>query len=185
MDLTKFYENGLVLDKELHFGSGKDISDAINQMNNDGLAVSYLDTSGEVIRCMVKASPSHRPDKNNEKSGWYVYNENANFINIVYGNWRDGNTYKWSNTDINKLSVQDREKLKSDIAHDIERSKKERKKRYDQVAKDCQDRFRKSIDCVNHDYLTKKQIKNYGMKTIGNSLVVPLYSTTNVKPEIR
>ena len=122
MDLTKFYENGLVLDKELHFGSGKDISDAINQMNNDGLAVSYLDTSGEVIRCMVKASPSHRPDKNNEKSGWYVYNENANFINIVYGNWRDGNTYKWSNTDINKLSVQDREKLKSDIAHDIELS---------------------------------------------------------------
>mgnify|MGYP006255563411 CR=1 FL=1 len=42
MDLTKFYENGLVLDKELHFGSGKDISDAINQMNDDGLAaVSY------------------------------------------------------------------------------------------------------------------------------------------------
>ena len=185
MDLTKFYENGLVLDKELHFGSGKDISDAINQMNNDGLAVSYLDTSGEVIRCMVKASPSHRPDKNNEKSGWYVYNENANFINIVYGNWRDGNTYKWSNTDINKLSIEDREKLKSDIAHDIKRSKKERKKRYNQVAKDCQERFRKSIDCVNHDYLTKKQIKNYGLKTIGSSLVVPLYSTTNVKPEIR
>ena len=44
MDLTKFYENGLVLDKELHFGSGKDISDAINQMNDDGLAVSFIDT---------------------------------------------------------------------------------------------------------------------------------------------
>ena len=42
MDLTKFYENGLVLDKELHFGSGKDISDAINQMNDDGLAVSFI-----------------------------------------------------------------------------------------------------------------------------------------------
>ena len=58
MDLTNFYENGLVLDNELHFGSGKDISDAINQMNDDGLAVSFIDTSGDVIRCMVKASSS-------------------------------------------------------------------------------------------------------------------------------
>ena len=38
---------------------------------------------------------------------------------------------------------------------------------------------------MNHDYLTKKKIKNYGLKTIRDSLVVPLYSTTNVKPEIR
>ena len=88
MDLTKFYENGLVLDKELHFGSGKDISDAINQMNDDGLAVSFIDTSGEVIRCMVKASATTRPDKRNEKSGWYVYNENKGYTTIVYGNWR-------------------------------------------------------------------------------------------------
>jgi len=185
MDLTKFYENGLVLDKELHFGSGKDISDAINQMNDDGLAVSFIDTSGEVIRCMVKASATTRPDKSNEKSGWYVYNENNNYINITYGNWRTGEQKKWSNTDVNKLSLREQNELKANIAHNIERSKKERAKRHDEVAKDCQERFKSAIDCVNHDYLTKKKIKNYGLKTIRDSLVVPLYSTTNVKPEIR
>ena len=124
MDLTKFYENGLVLDKELHFGSGKDISDAINQMNDDGLAVSFIDTSGEVIRCMVKASAITRPDKSNEKSGWYVYNENKGYITIVYGNWRTGEQKKWSNTDVNKLSLREQNELKANIAHNIERSKK-------------------------------------------------------------
>lgn len=185
MDLTKFYENGLVLDKELHFGSGKDISDAINQMNDDGLAVSFIDTSGEVIRCMVKASATTRPDKSNEKSGWYVYNENNNYINITYGNWRTGEQKKWSNTDINKLSLREQNELKAIVQDNIERQKKERKIRQDEVAKDCQERFKSAIDCVNHDYLTKKKIKNYGFKTIRDSLVVPLYSTTNVKPEIR
>jgi len=185
MDLTKFYENGLVLDKELHFGSGKDISDAINQMNDDGLAVSFIDTSGEVIRCMVKASATTRPDKSNEKSGWYVYNENNNYINITYGNWRTGEQKKWSNTDINKLSLREQNELKAIVQDNIERQKKERKIRQDEVAQDCQARFKNGIDCVGHKYLEDKKIKNYGLKTIRDSLVVPLYSTTNVKPEIR
>ena len=183
MDLTNFYENGLVLDKELHFGSGKDISDAINQMNDDGLAISFIDTSGDVIRCMVKASANTRPDKSNEKSGWYVYNENGNYINIVYGNWRNGTTFKWSNTDTNKLSLQERNKLKTDIAHNIERSKKERAKRHDEVAKDCEERFKSAKECVHHKYLENKKIKNYGLKTIRDSLVVPLYSTNSVKDQ--
>jgi phage/plasmid primase-like uncharacterized protein len=183
MDLTNFYENGLVLDKELHFGSGKDISDAINQMNDDGLAISFIDTSGEVIRCMVKASVNTRPDKSNEKSGWYVYNENGNYINIVYGNWRNGTTFKWSNTDTNKLSLQERNQLKTDIANNIERSKKERAKRHDEVAKDCEERFKSAKECVHHKYLENKKIKNYGLKTIRDSLVVPLYSTNSVKDQ--
>jgi len=185
MDLTKFYENGLVLDKELHFGSGKDISDAINQMNDDGLAISFIDTSGEVIRCMVKASATTRPDKSNEKSGWYVYNENNNYINITYGNWRTGEQKKWSNTDVNKLSLREQNELKAIVQDNIERQKKERKIRQDEIAKDCQARFKNGIDCVGHKYLEDKKIKNYGFKTIRDSLVVPLYSTTNVKPEIR
>ena len=67
MDLTKFYENGLVLDKELHFGSGKDITDAINQMNSDGLAVSFLDTSRSYQ--MYGRKCDYRPDKSNENLG--------------------------------------------------------------------------------------------------------------------
>ena len=181
MDLTNFYENGLVLDNELHFGSGKDISDAINQMNDDGLAVSFIDTSGDVIRCMVKASSSTRPDKSNEKSGWYVYNENGNYVNIVYGNWRNGTTFKWSNIDTNKLTSKERIELKANIEYNINRSKKERSKRHDEVAKDCEERFKGAKECVHHKYLENKKIKNYGLKTIKDSLVVPLYSTKSVK----
>ena len=181
MDLTNFYENGLVLDKELHFGSGRDISDAINQMNDDGLAVSFIDTSGEVIRCMVKASSSTRPDKNNEKSGWYVYNENGKYVNIVYGNWRNGTTFKWSNIDTNKLTSKERIELKANIEYNINRSKKERSKRHNEVAKDCEERFKGAKECVHHKYLENKKIKNYGLKTIKDSLVVPLYSTKSVK----
>ena len=187
MNLTSFYGNdGLIIDQNLHFPSaGKDISDAINQMNDDGLLVSFIDNSGEVIRCNVKATANTRPDKSNEKSGWYVYNENNNYITISYGNWRDGSLHKWSNTDVNKLSLREQTELKAQIQHNIERQKKERAIRHDEIAKDCQARFKDGIDCVGHKYLEDKKIKNYGFKTIRDSLVVPLYSTTNVKPEIR
>ena len=186
-DLTSFYGNdGLIIDQNLHFPSaGKDISDAINQMNDDGLLVSFIDNSGEVIRCNVKATANTRPDKSNEKSGWYVYNENNNYITISYGNWRDGSLHKWSNTDVNKLSLREQTELKAQIQHNIERQKKERAIRHDEVAKDCQARFKDGIDCVGHKYLEDKKIKNYGLKTIRDSLVVPLYSTLDVKPEIR
>ena len=81
--------------------------------------------------------------------------------------------------------MREQNELKANIAHHIERSKKERAKRHDEVAQDCQERFKNGIDCVGHKYLEDKKIKNYGLKTIRDSLVVPLYSTTNVKPEIR
>ena len=116
MDLTKFYENGLVLDKELHFGSaGKDIADLISEMNANGLLVSSIDTSGEVIRVKVTGGANHRNDKSNEKSGWYCFFETGNYQACTYGNWRSQETFKWTNTNINKLSQADQNKLKTEI----------------------------------------------------------------------
>ena len=36
---------------------------------------------------------------------------------------------------------------------------------------------------MHHKYLENKKIKNYGLKTIRDSLVVPLYSTNSVKDQ--
>ncbi len=75
VSVTKHYgEDGLVLDKSLAFASsGKDISDLLREMeSNAGLRVSNLVTTGEIVRVSVGAvCESTRPDKGQEKSGWY------------------------------------------------------------------------------------------------------------------
>ena len=77
VSVTKHYgEDGLVLDKSLAFASsGKDISDLLREMeSNAGLRVSNLVTTGEIVRVSVGAVASQRPDKGQEKSGWYSVN---------------------------------------------------------------------------------------------------------------
>ena len=83
MDLTKFYENGLVLDKELHFGSGKDISDAINQMNDDGLAVSFIDTWK--LSCVWSKQVQQQDLIKVMKSlGWYMFITRIKVIQLLF-----------------------------------------------------------------------------------------------------
>ena len=177
MDLTKFYENGLVLDKELHFGSaGKDIADLISEMNTNGLLVSSIDTSGEVIRVKVTGGANHRNDKSNEKSGWYCFFETGNYQACTYGNWRSQETYKWTNTNVNKLSPIDQKKLKAEINEAKQRANEYKTERQNQVAEDCANRLKNSSKCVNHAYLSKKGVKNYGLRIIKDSLVIPIYN---------
>ena len=83
MDLTKYFgEEGIVIDRNfvLH-GAGKTSDDLLREMQYNGLLVNYLDTSGELTRVPVTASPGVRPDKGREKSGWYVVNTMGDKIN--------------------------------------------------------------------------------------------------------
>ena len=58
MELNKYYgEDGLVIDPNLAYVSNsKDISDLIREMNDNGLLVSVIDMSGDVIRVPVKGT---------------------------------------------------------------------------------------------------------------------------------
>ena len=178
VSVTKHYgEDGLVLDKSLAFASsGKDISDLLREMeSNAGLRVSNLVTTGEIVRVSVGAVANQRPDKGQEKSGWYSVNYYGDAIFASYGNWRQGIEFKFSSINPNEMSAREREDLKRRMEESIERSKQQRAERYDEVSQDCKKRFESAIEVIDHPYLDKKQIKSYGLKAIRDSLVVPVH----------
>ena len=90
MDLTKYSgKDGLVVDPSFLYKKNKgNESDLIAEMQSIGLNVSFLNTSGELVRVPVTATQGIRPDKGNEKSGWYVINTFNDYLYATYGNWR-------------------------------------------------------------------------------------------------
>ena len=183
MDLTKYkIRHGLNKDKSYLEKNRGNEADLIAEMQTIGLNVGFLNTSGDLVRIPVQATPGVRPDKGNEKSGWYVINVVHNHIFATYGNWRTGSEYKWSSVQINTLTPNERQDLQLKMQQAQEEAKKQKLQRYEEVAKDCQNRFQTYSEVIKHPYLEAKQIKSYSLKLHNKSLVVPIY---NVDGEIR
>tara|TARA_B100000161_G_scaffold256507_1_gene219635 strand:- start:611 stop:2455 length:1845 start_codon:yes stop_codon:yes gene_type:complete len=185
VDVTQIFE--FKEDKNLAYRNvSRSINDLISEMNEHGLEVSAIDTSGEVVRVNVKGTTKSRPDKFGEKSGWYFFYDNGNgnfFCN--YGNWRTNESYKFSSISMEKLTPVEQANLKQELDKRYKEREKRRQELHDEVAKDCEARFKKAIDCKSHKYLEKKKVKNYGFKQIGDKLSIPAYSSKNLDYKIR
>ncbi len=179
MDLTKHIGQSGLITKPYTIPTETDL---LTEMNNFGLRVDHLDISGQLIRVMVSASSGVRPDKTNEKSGWYVIHQVGEHIFANYGNWRTGQEQKWSSTKNSNLSQRQREDLTKRIQEAQKKAEIEQKKRQNEVAVDCEARFKSYGKVDKHGYLTTKNIQNYGLKSKSESLVVPIY---NILGEIR
>ena len=84
-----------------------------------------------------------------------------------------------------KLTPVEQANLKQELDKRYKEREKRRQELHDEVAKDCEARFKKAIDCKSHKYLEKKKIKNYGFKQIGDKLSIPTYSSKNLDYKIR
>ena len=185
MELTKWYgEKGLVIDDNFAFASqGNSTDDLIREMNNQGLFVNSLDLTGQVTRVPVQSAPGVRPDKGNERSGWYVINELDGNYFATFGNWRTGEQHKWSSINTNQLSNIDRVALQKRMEEAIERAEVAKKVRHDEVAKEVQERYKNCQPVISHEYLNSKNVKSYGLKQLNGSLIVPVISA--VSGEVR
>lgn len=185
VDVTNIFE--FKEDKNLAYRSkSRSINDLITEMNNNGLEVSAIDTSGEVERVKIKGSQLSRPDRYGERSGWYFFYDNGNgnfFCN--YGNWRTNESFKFSSVSMETLSPAEQIKLKEELDKRYKEREKRRNELHDEVAKDSEARFKKAIDCKEHKYLELKKIKNYGFKQIGDKLSIPAYDSRNLDYKIR
>ena len=86
MDLTKYFPQGNNLEQT----KPKDTSDLINEMQSQGLQISHLEITGEIVRVPVNELAGVKADSNNQKSGYYVVNEvNGNYF-ATFGNWKTG-----------------------------------------------------------------------------------------------
>ena len=178
MDLTKYYgEKGLVIDENFAFAStGKSTDDLIREMNNQGLFINHIDTTGVVTRVAVRAAPGMRPDKGGERSGWYVCNELDGNYFATYGNWRTGEQHKWSSINTNELTPIDRQVLQKRMEEAVKRAEEAKQIRHNEVAKEVKERYKKCQPIISHEYLKSKNVKSYGLKQLNESLIVPVYS---------
>tara|TARA_R110002110_G_scaffold408064_1_gene629403 strand:- start:71 stop:562 length:492 start_codon:yes stop_codon:yes gene_type:complete len=163
MDLTKYFNERIVLN-DLGFSNGKNTGDLVNEMQSHGLLVDFLDITGEIVRVPVKALGS-KPDTGGQRSGYYVINQLGEHYFCTFGNWKTGFEGKWSSIDTNSLSQVDRQALHKQMEEASEKSKIQRKLRQDEVAVEVQEKLNICHDAVEHEYLTNKKVKSYGLNT--------------------
>jgi phage/plasmid primase-like uncharacterized protein len=165
--------------------TSKSISDLINQMNNDGLAVTNVDTSGNVNRVMVKATSTTRPDKGLERSGWYFFYDNGNgnfFCN--YGNWRTNESFKFSSRSFEDYDPEEQLKIKAELEKRFQEEAERRSENQKEIAEECSKKFNSLDEPQDHKYLAAKKIKSYGLKHYNGKLVVPIFSSTSIEHNI-
>jgi phage/plasmid primase-like uncharacterized protein len=146
-------------------------------MQAQGLLVDFLEITGEIIRVPVQAINS-KPDTNGQRSGYYVVNPVGEHMFCTYGNWKTGFEGKWSSIDTNTLSVVDKQALHKQMEQASAQAKEQRKLRQDEVAVEAQERMNICHEATEHEYLTNKKVKSYGLKQLNGNLIVPVYSTT-------
>ena len=188
IDFSKIFNEKEVLNPTLKYRhESSDITDLVKQMNNDGLRVTNINTTGEITRCPVNATLNTRPDKGvGEMSGWYTYNETDGHFICVYGNWRTNQQWKFYSHSMRELNSVEVAELNRKIEENLQRSKEERQKRHDETAELCKERLKNSKISTEHEYLNKKGLKNnYGLTEINGSLICPVYSTRNTYKELR
>ena len=174
MDLSKYLENY----KEQSKVRMPDLNDLVGELSNHGLQVDHLDTSGNLVRVRVGEGLGSKADRSNQRSGWYVVNELSGNYFATFGNWKTGFEGKWSSIDTNQLSIVDRQELQKQMEEAAAKSRKERQQRQDEVAIEVQERLKICHEAIDHEYLTNKKVKSYGLKQLNGRLIVPVYSTT-------
>lgn len=173
MDLTKYFPEG----NNLEQNKPKDLSDLINEMQAQGLRIDHLQITGEIVRVPVTELAGTKADTN-QKSGYYVVNEvNGNYFS-TFGNWKTGFEGKWSSVNHQSMTPQQREDLQRQLQEAKQRADETKKQRHNEVAKKVERWFESYPNVVEHEYLTNKKVKNYGLKQYQDMLVCGVYSTT-------
>ena len=179
-DLTEFYgEQGLVIDKNFAFTStSKSNSDLISEMRSNGLLVDFLDTTGNLIRVPVGATANTRPDKANERSGYYAYNQLDNNFVCIYGNWRTSQEWKFTSYNPNEMSAEEKRLMQTKLEESQKRREEAKTKKQEEVSIYAKEKFASANEVTNHNYLNDKKVKSYGLKTINGNLLIPVHSIT-------
>jgi len=180
-DLTQFFgKQGVVLDKNFAFtNTSKSNADLIKEMQSHGLLIDYLDTTGALVRVPVSAGQNHRPDKGGERSGYYVYNQLDNHFVCIFGNWRTTFEGKFTSYNPNDMSAEQKRDLQTKLDEAQQRREEAKKIQHEQVSQYAKEKFASANEVTEHQYLTNKQVKNYGLKTINKNLLIPVHALQN------
>ena len=85
---------------------------------------------------------------------------------------------RWSSVNSYTMSNAEREDLQRKLQEAKDRANETKKQRHNEMADKVKARFESYTKVSEHEYLTNKKVKSYGLKQHKDLLVVPVYSIT-------
>ena len=122
-------------------------------------------------------------DADGDKKGWYVAHFTEEMSYASYGDWSEGQTYKWHSLKYTDVTPAQSKKLNSAMLEAQKKCKEERALEQSEAAKKCKELWNAVADAPDdHPYLKKKGVKPYGIKLhqSNNNLIIPVLSSAEI-----
>ena len=148
---------------------------ALAQLQEFGLEVDHLDTTGTIVRV------HHRDDKPGRKNGWYVARElttarGAHLVVGAYGSWKQGDHSHQLAHAHQELSAEERRALAAERKAIEAAARAERARNAQEAARRAEKiwgALSPEVDRPNA-YLARKQVAALGVRMSRDTLVIPL-----------
>lgn len=152
------------------------MDDFRNFLLNFGLRPDEIVSDGKLHRCPVDGKP-------NAKDGWYVFHADAPASGAC-GNWRTGESTKWTSKEEHAMSSTERRMLKTRVVADKLAREAETDQRHAEAAAKAQRILADATDCGEHPYLERKGVKPCPDLKVGydDRLLVPVLAPEDGKP---
>lgn len=120
-------------------------------------------------------------DKPGSTNGWYVLREQGGHQFATFGSWKTGQQHHWHDRQIANMSKRDRAELQRIKAEALQLAQAEQTKVNEEArakAERLWSRARPATD--SHPYLTRKRVRGFGLRQLGDMLLVPARDAAGV-----
>jgi len=118
-----------------------------------------------------------------DKKGWYAAHFTEEVSYAVYGDWSEGQIYRWHSLKDTVITPAQSKKLKSAMLEAQKIRNEERALEKSEATKKCKELWNAVADAPDdHPYLKKKGVKPYGIKLhqSNNNLIIPVLSSGEI-----
>jgi phage/plasmid primase-like uncharacterized protein len=137
-----------------------------------GMVLEGSIPQGKIQRCRMADQKN-----GNKRNGWYLYfglDHSTNISAGVFGDWRYDDRHYWSSKPEREMDVREHALYKAHIKKMQAQVEEEKRIRQAEAAEEAQEIIAKSQPAVGHAYLTRKQVKPYGLYADGETLIIPM-----------
>lgn len=120
-------------------------------------------------------------DKSGSLNGWYVLREQAGRQFATFGSWKTGQQHHWQDRQTTAMTQAERAELQRVRAEAARLAQAEQAKVHEAARAKAQrlwDRARPAPD--SHPYLTRKRVRGFGARQLGEALLIPARDVAGV-----
>ena len=120
-------------------------------------------------------------DKSGSTNGWYVLRDQAGRQFATFGSWKTGEQHQWADRQITAMTQAERDELQRVRAEAARLAQAEQAKVNEEARAKAQrlwSRARPAPD--SHPYLTRKRVRGFGARQLGEALLIPARDAAGV-----